>query len=168
MNTKKNYRMTILKQLNYIWISLLFFLLAPVIYGYSLIEGFDNSSLIIALIIWIAFGLLYFNGFRLHFSYYQIDKHKRLVIDGLENISIIDNNGTYSFALDQIVSITNIHSGLNNRTPWNDYNFSIFKLKNGQEMILTCLILDLDDIVDIFPSRLLIKKNYYISTLTKK
>jgi hypothetical protein len=167
MDSEEIYKMTFRKHLNYIWISLMFFLIAPGIYLYSLVNGQSNGSFILILIIWIVFGLFYINGFRLHFSYYRYDKNKRIIIYN-SNITISDNTDSYSFSNDDIDSITNHHSGLHNRTPWNDYGFSVFRLKNGKEFIITCLLLDWETIIDKFPTKSLIQKSYFIATLTKK
>ncbi|MDP3462542.1 MAG: hypothetical protein Q8S18_07120 [Bacteroidales bacterium] len=158
--------MTLMKHLNYIWISLMFFLIAPGIYLYSEIKGQDNASFVLILMIWIVMGLFYSVGFRLHFSYFLNDKRKRIIIDEL-NVTIKDRADSVSFRIDDIDSITNHHSGLSNRTPWNVYEFSVFKLKNGKEFTITCLLLDLQTIIDTFPNKILTKKNYYIATLNK-
>lgn len=167
MDKEKKYEMTFRKHLNYIWISLMFFLIAPGIYLYSMINGQSNTSFILILIIWIVFGLFYIIGFRLHLSFYRNDKNKRIIIDE-SNVTINDKTASYSFSIDDIDSITNHHSGLYNRTPWNDYEFSVIRLKNGKEFIITCLLLGLETIIDKFPSKILIKKNHFIASLTNK
>lgn len=167
MDNGKIYEMTFRKHLNYIWISLMFFLIAPGIYLYAVIKGQNNASFLLILIIWVVLGLFYIIGFRLHFSFYRNDKNKRIIIDK-SNVTITDITDSYSFSIDDIDSITNHHSGLHNRTPWNDYEFSVIRLKNGKEFIITCLLLDLKTIIDKFPSKTLIKKNHFIASLTKK
>jgi len=92
---------------------------------------------------------------------------KKIYIDDATNVSIIDDSGSFSFTIDDIENITNHHSGLHNRTPWNDYEFSVFKLKNGAKLVVTCLLLDIDKIEAIFPRDIIIRKNHFISTLKK-
>jgi hypothetical protein len=167
MDNEKIYKMTFRKHLKYIWISLMFFLIAPGILLYSLITGQSSSSLMPIFVIWIVLGLFYIIGFMLHFSYYRCDSTKSVIIDKLK-VTISDKNGSYLFNNDEIDSITNHHSGLNNRTPWNDYEFSVFRLKNDREFTITCLLMDLETINEIFPGKPLIKKNHFIASLTKK
>lgn len=167
MNDEKQYEITFIKHLKYIWIGLMFFLIAPGFYLFSVVKGHDNSTFMLSLIIWTVLGLFYFIGFKLHLGYFRNDKNKKVVVSEL-SITIKDKTEIYSFNKDDIVSITNHHSGLNNRTPWNDYEFSVFKFKNGKEFIITCLILDLQTIIDTFPNSLIVKKNHFIATLKKK
>ncbi len=167
MNNEKRYKITYMNHLKYIWISLMFFLIVPGICLFSVIKGQDNFSFTLTLLLWIVYGLFYFIGFKMHFSYYTNDKNKNVIIKDF-NITIIDKMNTFSFSMDDIDSITNHHSGLNNRTPWNDYEFSVFRLKNGKEFIITCLLLDLETIIDTFPNKIVIKKNHFIATLNKK
>ncbi len=167
MNTEKIYKMTFRRHLNYIWMSMMFFLIAPGIYLYSLVKGQDGASLIVFLIIWIILGLLYLTGFILHFNYYRIDKNKKVCVDKFSNITIHDTTGIYSFSENDIDSITNHHSGLNNLTPWNGYEFSVFKLKDGKELIITCLLMDLDTIIDLFSCDIVMKKNHFYASLNK-
>ncbi len=167
MDIRNMYKMTFLRHLRYIWISLMFFLIIPVIHLYFVITGQANISFISIFIIWIVLGMFYFVGFKLHYSYYQNDKNKKIIIDTVDVI-LNSKSDSFSFKIDDIESITNHHSGLRNRTPWNDYEYSVFRLKNGEEVTITCLLMDLEKIIDKFPNKILIKENHFIATLTKK
>jgi hypothetical protein len=167
MDKEKTYKMTVSTHLKYIWISLLFFLITPVICIATCLFGDNNLSLLGSLTIWILLGFLYLPGFILHFNYYKNDKNRFIIIEENSTIIISEDNNDYKFKIQDIDSIINYHSGLSNRTPWNDYNFTVFKFRNGQEFIITCLILDLDLIVDSFPGNLIVKKNVFYSTLKK-
>lgn len=157
--------MTFMKHLKYIWISLMFFLLAPGFYIYTLIDERGNNFFSFILVLWLALGLFYFIGFRLHFSYYQYEKHKKITIDN-EKVTI---NDSYSFIIDDIDSITNHQSGIGgNRTPWNDYEFSVIRLKNGKVFIITCLLMNFQTIINVFPNKKIIRKNHFIASLSRK
>lgn len=120
------------------------------------------------IILWTVSGLFYFWGLKLHYTYYKLNKNKSITIDEALNVPISNNLDINSFCLNELDCIINIHSGLQNRTPWNEYNFSIFKLKNGQKFIITCLILDLDEIEKLFPKEIIVKKNVFYSSLKIK
>jgi hypothetical protein len=165
MDRNKTFEMTISNHLKYIWISLMFVLMTPIIYICVSIFGHNNLSLLGILIVWILPGFLYLPGFILHFNYYENDKNRFVIIEGNSTIMLTENNNENKFSIQDIDSIINYHSGLSNMAPWNDYNFTIFKFRNGQKFIITCLILDLDLIVDSFPSNLIIKKNVFYSSL---
>jgi len=168
MKTEEIFEMTFWKHLAYIWISMSFFLIAPGTYLFSVIVGGNNGSLLLIAIIWIVAGLFYIVGFKLHLSYYRNDKGRKIVFNENSNIIIRNISGNYSFRKEDIESITNHQSGLNNQTPWNDYEFSVFKLKNGDEVIITCLLLDFDTIIKRFPDTFLIRKKHFIASLDHK
>lgn len=77
----------------------------------------------------------------------------------------MDNASSYSFSFGEIDSIVNHHSGMYNRAPWNEYEFSEFMLGDGRTFIVTCLLLDLETIGEKFEGRKLIKKNHFIASL---
>lgn len=135
--------------------------MTPVIYIAVCIFGENNLSLLGIITIWILLGFLYLPGFILHFKYYKNDKNRFINIKENSTIVISKDNTDYKFKIEDLDSIINYHAGLRNRTPWNDYNFTIFKFRNGQKFIITCLILDLDLIIDYFPSNLIIKNNVF-------
>lgn len=120
------------------------------------------------IILWTFSGLFYFWGLKLHYTYFKLDRYKSITIDEALNVSISNNLSFNSFSLDEIDCIINIHSGLQNKTPWNDYNFSIFKLKNGAHYPVTCLIIDLDEIEKLFPKEFIVKRNVFYSSLKIK
>jgi hypothetical protein len=168
MDKNRTCNMTISSHLKYIWISLMFFLITPVIFIAVCIvgENSENSlSLLDVLTIWILFGFLYLPGFILHFNYYKNDKNSFVIIEENSTIKISKDYADYKFKTQDIDFIINFHAGLSNRTPWNDYNFTVFKFRNGEQFIITCLILDLDLIIDHFPSNLVIKKNIFYPKL---
>lgn len=119
------------------------------------------------IILWTVSGLFYFWGLKLHFTYFKLDRNKSITIDDALNVSITNNSNINTFSFGELDGIINIHSGLQNKTPWNEYNFSIFKLKNGQKFIITCLILDLDEIEKLFPEEVIVKRNVFYSSLIK-
>ncbi len=153
----------ILKPINHIkysWISLMYLLLVPFVFIFT--GEFDILTFII---LWTVSGLFYFWGLKLHYTYYKLDNNKSITIDEALNVTISNNLDIISFCLNELDCIINVHSGLQNRTPWNDYNFSIFKLKNGAEYSVTCLILDLNEIEKLFPKEVIVKKNVFYSSL---
>jgi hypothetical protein len=149
--------------MKYIWVSLMFFLIAPVFYLFTLTTGRVMPSQVL-MIVWASLGLFYIVGFILHFTYYQNDKNKKITFHNSE-VTLDDGIIAYTFNIDEIESITNYHSGLHNRAPWNEYEFTIFKLTDGNEFVVTCLLLDLQTIKEKFPERILILKNRFIAML---
>ncbi len=67
---------------------MLWFLMIPGVYIYTLIEGNDNVSLFIFAFIWIVTGLHFCIGFKLHWNYYNNDKGRNIVFDELSNVAI--------------------------------------------------------------------------------
>jgi hypothetical protein len=160
------YEMTISKHLKYIWISLMVFLIVPGISLYSMIRGNGNGPFITFFFIWIFLGALYYNGFRLHISYYLNDKYKRVLIDG-SNMTIILKTNTFLLGKEDIESITIHHSGLNNRTPWNDYEYSVFKFNNERKFTITCLSINSEQLKAHFPDVEMIHKYHFVASLSK-
>jgi hypothetical protein len=151
------------RHLKYGWISLMFFLIAPCLYLFLLLNG-KYVPFTMILIMWGMLGLFYVTGFILHISYYQNDRYKKISFNDSQ-VTIIDRTNSYSFRVDEIDSIINHRSGLHNRAPWNEYEFTEFKLRDGKKFIVTCLLLDLGTISEKFPEKILIKKNHFIASL---
>jgi hypothetical protein len=152
-----------INHLKYSWISLMFLLMVPCV---SIFTG--DLDILTFIILWAFSGLFYFWGLKLHYTYFKLDRYKSITIDEALNVTISNNLDINSFCLDELDCIINIHSGLQNRTPWNEYNFSIFKLKNGQKFTITCLILDLEEIEKYFPKEVILKRNVFYTSFKIK
>lgn len=144
----------------------MFFLIVPGIYLYSMISGWGNGSFITLISVWIFLGIFYYNGFRLHISYYLNDKNKRVLIDG-SNMTIILKTNTFLFGKEDIESITIHRSGLNNRTPWNGYEYSVFKFNNERKFTITCLSINSEQLKAYFPDVEMIHKYHFVASLSK-
>lgn len=145
----------------------MFFLIVPIAFLFAIINGGLELSIFYVLLTWIALGLFYVVGFYLHYTYYQNDKNKKIKIDSDSNIIIQESDKIIEINNKDIETIINYQSGLNNKTPWNNYEFSVFKLKNGQIFIFSCLLLDINTIIDKFQEQRLIRKKYFIASLNK-
>lgn len=151
------------RHLRYGWISLMFFLIAPCLYIFLLLSG-QHGSFSVLWVVWGVLGLFYMIGFILHFRYYQNDRNKKIMLNG-SNVIIMAGAGSYHFSTDEIDSIINHHSGLHNLTPWNEYEFTEFYLRDGRKIIVTCLLLDLNTISEKFPEQILTRQNHFIANL---
>lgn len=145
----------------------MFFILIPLISLITIYKGNINLPFQYVFGTWILLGFFYAIGFRLHYTYYQNDKNKIIEFDIDSNMIIHQNGYSEKINKSYIEEIINYQSGLNNLTPWNNYEFSVFKLKNGKTFIVTCLLLDIDIIIERFQTPKLIKKSYFIASLNK-
>ena len=164
----KIYKLTFFKHLMYILPSLLSFLVVPAIFIFTKINGTREGSLLFLLFLWIFLGLFYFVGFYQHYTFYKIDRNKTLKIENNTTFTLKSPKSINSFKISDIVSITIHHTGLNNKTPWNEYDFYIIKFKNGKEIVFTCLLIGLEmDLIFSHRNLVVIKKNHFVAPIQK-
>lgn len=147
-------------------VSILLGLLVCVFFPYILSfakDGDIESFLIIPISIFIV-GVL--PVIIIHISYYLANKGDTLTFSFQDRIITIFHKGnSTTFTLDDIDHIEkymsyNLAANRSGIIPWDDYNHSIIYLKNGQEFIVTSLLvpnlsLPLED------GKMIIKTNFY-------
>ena len=102
-------------------------------------------------------GILPFVAFayvanRLHFTYWQHDRQAHLIVDVLAQCAVYRNHNHMSFALSDVVQITNYESNAGAKTPWKSYGYQVFVLKDGTEIIITCLLYYATSQAELFPA----------------
>lgn len=156
------------RHLKYIFVSLLFFLLTPMLMLYILISDGKIDSYSLFIVIWIGLSVFYALGFILHIIYYKNDRKKTLFI---ENETIRIRNGkkeTTEYRRSEIEEIININSRYFGRSPWDEYEYFLFRFKDGGNFVLTCLLVDIETINEIFPEQNIIRKSYFAAFLDER
>ncbi|WP_125916738.1 hypothetical protein [Hymenobacter coccineus] len=79
---------------------------------------------------------------RRHFSYWRHDQHATLTIDRLgQRAGYCNQNVELDFALADVVQVTEHTTyGRSGRPPvWRNYSYQVFTLRDGTELLVTCL-----------------------------
>ena len=156
-----------LRHLDLIFISLLFFLIAPSVYVYGVIENGETEFPLILIILWIGLSVFYGIGFILHIIYYLYDREKEIIIEN-ETITVLRKGEKINeFKINDINRIININSN-HTRGPWQYYEYYLFLLNNGESCTLTCLLLNKKTINKIFNNNLIIEDKYLAAFLDER
>ena len=120
----------------------------------------------------VTFGLAIVTipGVVMHITYYNHDKNKYIGYDPDTLKWTVYSNGTYiSFSSEEIKKITNHGSdkGIIG-APWSDYEFSVIELKNGPDILVTCLSLNIKTIIKFFPQETISFQSHYAALLSVK
>ena len=114
----------------------------------------------------VVFLLFFIPQLILHINYYTKNKHDIFFYDPVgQRITINHKGESASFSFSDIQSIDRFKSYplAENRMqwfPWDSYNYSIIRLKNGQEFIVTSLLVPNMDL-PIEPEKIKVKKTFY-------
>ena len=156
-----------LRHLDLIFISLLFFLIAPSVYVYGVIENGETEFPLILIILWIGLSVFYGIGFILHIIYYLYDREKEIIIEN-ETITVLRKGEKINeFKINDVKQIVNINSK-QTRAPWQYYEYYLFQLNNGENCTLTCLLIDRKTINEIFRNNLIIEDKYLAAFLDER
>jgi hypothetical protein len=169
MKSPKTYRMTLGKQIFCIGGSVLFFLMPYAGALYIVIN--QHKTFISFFEIGLAgnfFLPLYVPGFILYINYYLKDKKREVIIDD-DAVTILDTDTPfYKFNKDEI-EIIDLHFTRHIQgAVWDALGFSVFKLKNGKNYLVTSLILEYGDVLRNFPKSILKDKNHFVAPLIKR
>ena len=120
-------------------LTLLFSSLAVPLVGLLL----DGRAGVLGFVILLAPTLLVCRGvvfcIRLHTSYWQHDREASLVIDTAGKRAVYFNKEVHvEFAFSDVVGIVQ-HSCSWGRAPWGHYEYRVFRLSNGTDILVTCL-----------------------------
>lgn len=102
----------------------------------------------------------------IHICYYLLNRGRVLLYDEeKKEITITINGKPYKFAFDDIAQIERNKSMpfAENRSrwfPWDDYNYSVIRLKNGQQFIITSLLVPNMDL-PLDESKIRLRKRFY-------
>lgn len=164
---RNTYRISIIHQIKHLWVIFYYFLVIVLgslfislrRYGYIDYE----KTLLISLIILLIFLV---PQFILHINYYTKNKGFILVCDLVNQDITISHKGksvSFSFSDIELIKRYKSYPLAENRMhwfPWDSYNYSIIRLRNGQEVILTSLlVLNLD--LPIEPKKVKLIKTFY-------
>ena len=79
---------------------------------------------------------------RLHTSYWQHDREASLVIDTAGKRAVYFNKEVHvEFAFSEVVGI--VQHSCRWRAPWRHYEYQVFRLSNGTDILVTCLFYSL-------------------------
>ncbi|ALW84677.1 hypothetical protein AUC43_06045 [Hymenobacter sedentarius] len=90
---------------------------------------------------------------RLHYSYWRQDRHTRLEVDKLQQRVVYTNQDQQlTFAVSEVVSIVQYSARYYSRAPWNAYEYEVYTLQDGTEIIITCLLYYSTSPTALFPA----------------
>ena len=102
--------------------------------------GILGSLILLAPMFLIGRGVLF--CVRLHISYWQHDCDASLVIDATGKRAVYFNKEVQvEFALSDVVEI--VQHSCRWRAPWRHYEYKVFRLSNGTNILITCLFYSL-------------------------
>lgn len=125
-----------------------FLFLFSILVSFYLVFIFTENDNSLALSIYFILLLtLIVPSLILQFNYYKIDKNKVFIIDDVTNeVKIVDKDMEFTFRLNEIDRVRMINSKNYDDTyrilmPWHPHYYYIICLKNGDEFLVTRLII---------------------------
>ena len=90
---------------------------------------------------------------RLHYSYWLHERHARLEVDELQQQVVYTNQEQQlTFSVSEVVSIVQYSARDYRRAPWNAYEYEVYTLQDGTELIITCLLYYSTSPTQLFPA----------------
>ena len=90
---------------------------------------------------------------RLQYSYWRHERHARLEINGLlQQATYTNQDPQLTFATSEVISIVQYSARQYRRAPWNAYEYGVYTLQDGTEIIITCLLYYSTSPAESFPA----------------
>ena len=160
------YRITARHQIQNAW-PLLIFLVIAICFPFYMVLKFGREEILTYLLIALCFFLIFFIPVLLvHLNYYKINKHDVVSYDPMISKFIIYRDGLLNIVNLDDIELIERHSSYplaenrNHYFPWDGYNHSIIRLKNGRTFVITSLLIPNLDLL-VGKERMKVKKSFY-------
>ena len=116
----------------------------------------DDSSitlLFVSCLMVLPFLAIAFIVNRLHYGYWRHEHHTRLEVDELQQQVVYTNQDQQLiFVVSEVISIVRYSASRYRRAPWNGYEYEVYTLQDGTEIIITCLLYYSTSPAELFPA----------------
>ena len=113
----------------------------------------ESTRVFISCLMVLPFLAIAFIVNRLHYGYWRHEHHTRLKVDELQQQVVYTNQDQQLiFVVSEVISIVRYSASQYRRAPWNGYEYEVYTLQDGTEIIITCLLYYSTSPAELFPA----------------